>query len=89
MDIQIPYSKNYAELIKSHDIIIESLGELENSQYRSRGRQSKAARDDYENLKILAWGINIVLKEDVKILRALEKEDEKYVDAFNRKLKEI
>lgn len=87
MDIQIPYSNNYTELIRAHDIIIESLELIK--QTPERPRAGRLAKADFANLQTLAWGLNIILEEDRRILRALDKEDREYVDAFNQKLKEI
>lgn len=85
MDIQIPYSNHYTELLKAHDSIIESLDQLANAPERPRA--SRKAKEDLALWKLMALGINLILEEDRRILRALEKEDREYVDAFNQKLK--
>ena len=87
MDIQIPYPKNYTELIKAHDLIIDALDRL--IQAPERPRASRQAKVDFADWKLMAWGMKIILDEDLRILRALEKEDHEYIDAFNQKLKEM
>jgi hypothetical protein len=86
MDIQVPYPNSYSELITAHDSILESLGQLSNAPERARAsRQSKA---DLEMWKLAAWGISLILEQDVRILRDLDKDERERIDVFNLKLKE-